>query len=163
MELVWALLWEGCVSLERTAHRKERKMSTITVRFNADSQDITLDQSAITLTNDVDYVIWEVQGLPPGASANIRFDGDGSGPFQRLLQYADRVIGIGNRGPGPTVKANFYRYHAELLPVAGESWSSAGLVINQATAAKRAATHSNDEGMVGCDPNTGGPPHCGGG
>src|SRR5947208_15361629 len=100
-------------------------MSTITVRFNTDSQDVTLDQSAITLTNDDDDVLWEFQDLPSGASANIRFDGDSRGPFQELLQYENQMFGLGNRGPGATLGANLYSYHAELKSADGELWSSA--------------------------------------
>lgn len=131
-------------------------MSTITVRFNADSQEVTLDQSAITLTNDIDSVIWEVEGLPAGASASIHFDGNGSGPFQEFVQYGDRMIGLGNRGPGATLGANFYPYRAELQPADGASWSSSGLVINQATAAKTAQDDGNNP--IGCDQNPGVPP-----
>lgn len=134
------LLWKRGVMLKTPeGNRKENDMSgqtnqlDVIVRFNLELQDLTIDQDSISLTDDVDYVVWEVQGLPPGASARIRFGEDGNGPFQQLSQYSDRAIGAGNRGPNGN---NFYAYQAEVQLVHGAPWTREGLVINQATKPK---------------------------
>ena len=116
----------------------------VVVRFDAELQAVTIAPSSITLTNDIDLVGWEFQDLPADASASILFGSGASGPFQELSPLGDRIVGAGNRGPGPTVGANFHSYQARVQTEAG-AWSGSGLVINQATVVKAVVEYHGGE------------------
>jgi len=97
-------------------------MSNNSVRFKKGSRNVTLSQSAISLTNDVDY-----------------------------------KVGLDNQGPSTALGASLYPLPAELRSADGEPWSSAGLVINQATVVEPTEVPVM---YATCDPQTGGPPGC---
>ena len=109
---------------------------SIDVLFNPEQQEISLDPGTITLTDDIDYVVWTFQGFPEDSSPVIRFADGSSGPFQWLQRDETQMIGCGNRGPGPTQDANFYPYQADARLATGAPCSRDGLVINVAIGPK---------------------------